>query len=100
MQERVLNFYAVSGPHDATWGTDDPEDFKVFLKSAKVALALFLWTGVGKLLLFSDTLHYWLIQLTNLTIDTIYSVRQELTAIRLMVLQNRMVLDLVTAPQG
>lgn len=97
---RARRAAATYAPHDAIWGTNVPEDFKVFPKSSKVALYPFLWTGVGKLLLFSDILHYRLLQLTNLTIDTTSSICQELTAIRLMVLQNRMVLDLMTAPQG
>lgn len=55
-------------PDDAMLVTDVPEEFKVFPKGNKVALALFPWTGVGKLLLFSDTLHFRLLQLTNLAL--------------------------------
>lgn len=51
-------------------------------------------------MLFADTLHYRLLQLTNLTVNATSSIRQILSAIRYMVLQNRMVLDLVTASQG
>lgn len=47
--------------------------------------------------MFADTLHYCLLQLTNLTVNATSSIRQKLTAIRLMVL---LVLDLVKAAQG
>lgn len=78
------------------WGTDVPPDFLLrSLQSYAVPTS-----EVGKLLLFADTLHYRLLQLTNLTVNATSSIRQELTAVRYMVLQNRMVLDLVTASQG
>lgn len=38
--------------------------------------------------------------LTNLTINITYSIKEELTAMRLMIIQNRMVLDLLTAEKG
>lgn len=62
-----------------------PDD-KVFSDSSRVALSVFPNIGVGKIFLFSETLLYRLLQLTNLTLNVIASVCQELTAICLMVL--------------
>lgn len=86
--------------HDAVWGSDVPDEFKHWSSSEKVALALFPWVGVAKNILRLETVDYRLKSFTNITRTALGGIREELTALRLTVVQNRMALDLLTAPQG
>nr|XP_049617757.1 endogenous retrovirus group PABLB member 1 Env polyprotein-like [Syngnathus scovelli]XP_049617758.1 endogenous retrovirus group PABLB member 1 Env polyprotein-like [Syngnathus scovelli]XP_049617759.1 endogenous retrovirus group PABLB member 1 Env polyprotein-like [Syngnathus scovelli] len=87
-------------PHDPVWGVNVPEDHKVWSAGDKVVLALFPQIGVGKLSLVIETLNYRFQSFVNLSLQVNDGQNREIQAIRLMVLQNRMVLDLLTAAQG
>uniref|UniRef100_A0A3Q2Z0G8 RNase H type-1 domain-containing protein n=1 Tax=Hippocampus comes TaxID=109280 RepID=A0A3Q2Z0G8_HIPCM len=87
-------------PHDSVWGTDVPEEFKHWSKGEKFGLALFPWAGVAKNMLRIETIDYRLKSFVNFSIGVEEGQNRELEAIRLMVLQNRMVLDLQTAATG
>nr|XP_049605249.1 uncharacterized protein LOC125985970 [Syngnathus scovelli]XP_049605250.1 uncharacterized protein LOC125985970 [Syngnathus scovelli] len=91
---------ATFDPHDPVWGANVPEDHKVWSAGDKVVLALFPQIGVGKLSLFIETLNYRFQSFVNLSLQVNDGQNREIQAIRLMVLQNRMVLDLLTAAQG
>ncbi|CAI5667793.1 unnamed protein product [Oreochromis niloticus] len=45
-------------PHDPIWGSDVPQDFKLWITGQKVVHALFPWVGVGKHALRIETLDY------------------------------------------
>nr|XP_049581848.1 endogenous retrovirus group PABLB member 1 Env polyprotein-like [Syngnathus scovelli] len=91
---------ATFDPHDPVWGANVPDDHKVWSVGDKVVLALFPQIGVGKLSLFIETLNYRFQSFVNLSLQVNDGQNREIQAIRLMVLQNRMVLDLLTAAQG
>ncbi|TWW71594.1 Endogenous retrovirus group FC1 [Takifugu flavidus] len=57
-------------------------------------------SGVAKNILRLETVDYRLKVFTNLTKVALTGVKEEMTALRLMTMQNRMALDLITAPQG
>ena len=86
--------------HDSVWGTDVPGDQKIWTKGTKVTLSLFPWLGVGKLMLRMETLNYRLGLFVNATLVSMEGLNDEVSQIRLMVLQNRLVLDLLTASSG
>ncbi|MGL5599255.1 MAG: hypothetical protein ACRDDA_14365 [Aeromonas sp.] len=87
-------------PHDSVWGTDVPLDHKLWNDGQKVALALFPWVGVGKLMLRVETVAYRFESFVNTTITALKGIKEELTALRLMEMQDRMVLDQMTASLG
>lgn len=87
-------------PHDSIWGTDVPEEHKHWSTGDKVLLSLFPWIGTAKNTLRLETVDYRLKLLTNLTIDVNAGQNVQIEALRMMVLQNRFVLDMVTAAQG
>uniref|UniRef100_A0A674NU83 Envelope glycoprotein n=1 Tax=Takifugu rubripes TaxID=31033 RepID=A0A674NU83_TAKRU len=87
-------------PHDSVWGTDVPREFKHWPTGNKVIMTLFPWLGIGKNILRLETVDYRLKVFTNLTKVALTGVKEEMTALRLMTMQNRMALDLITAPQG
>uniref|UniRef100_A0A3B5KFR3 Uncharacterized protein n=1 Tax=Takifugu rubripes TaxID=31033 RepID=A0A3B5KFR3_TAKRU len=94
-----LNEYEFK-PHDSVWGTDVPQEFKHWTDGQKVSISLFPWVGVAKNILRLETVDYRLKVFTNLTKVALAGVKEEMTALRLMTMQNRMALDLITAPQG
>lgn len=63
-------------------------------------MALFPWVGTAKKILRIETIDYRSKLFVNFTALTLSGVREELRALRLMVLQNRMALDLLMASQG
>lgn len=75
--------------HDSIWGADVPSDHKLWSDGQKVALILFPWLGVGKITLRLETLDY-----------RFGGVKEELTALRMMELQDLKVLDQVTTASG
>ncbi|XP_061134341.1 endogenous retrovirus group PABLB member 1 Env polyprotein-like [Syngnathus typhle] len=91
---------ATFDPHDPVWGANVPDDHKVWSVGDKVVHALFPWIGVGKQSLFIETLNYRFQSFVNLSLQVDDGQNREIQAIRLMVLRNRMVLDLMTAAQG
>lgn len=82
------------------WGTNVPEEYIHWNTGQKIALTLFPWVGVAKNTLRMETMDYRLKTFVNLTIDIEDGQNKELSALRLMVLQNRMVLDMLTAEKG
>src|SRR4029434_9957632 len=86
--------------HDSVWGTDVPDDQKIWTTSSKVILFLFPALGVGKVMLRMETLNYRLGLFVNATLVSMEALNDEVSQIRLMVLQNRLVLDLLTAASG
>uniref|UniRef100_A0A674MHS6 Uncharacterized protein n=1 Tax=Takifugu rubripes TaxID=31033 RepID=A0A674MHS6_TAKRU len=74
--------------------------FKHWSTGNKVIMTLFPWLGIGKNILRLETVDYRLKVFTNLTKVALTGVKEEMTALRLMTMQNRMALDLITAPQG
>lgn len=87
-------------PHDAVWGTDLPKDHKLWSDANKVALSLFPQLQVGKLLLRVQTLDYRLGLFVNITLTAVKGINQELTALWMIELQDRTILDQLTAASG
>lgn len=90
----------LSTKHDSVWATNVPKDHKLWTDGQKVLLSLFPWLGVGKVMLQMETLDYRFGSFANITIAALKDVKQELRALRMMDLQDRMVLDQLTASQG
>ena len=86
--------------HDSVWGTDVPDDQKIWTTSSKVILFLFPALGVGKVMLRIETLNYRLGLFVNATLVSLDGLNDEVSQIWLMVLQNRLVLDLLSAASG
>lgn len=87
-------------PHDAIHGSDVLDEHKLWSTGQKILLSAFPQFGVGKLFLRMETVDYRMHLLINATIKAINGTMTEISAMRLMVLQNRLVLDLLTAKQG
>ncbi|XP_047244641.1 syncytin-B-like [Girardinichthys multiradiatus] len=87
-------------PHDTVWGSDVPDAFKHRSTGNKILLSLFPWLGVGKNMLRLETIDYRLGLFVNATTKALTGLSTEVTALRTVVLQNRMVLDLLTASFG
>uniref|UniRef100_A0A3B4B9G1 Uncharacterized protein n=1 Tax=Periophthalmus magnuspinnatus TaxID=409849 RepID=A0A3B4B9G1_9GOBI len=87
-------------PHDPLWGTDVPDDHKLWTTGEKVLLSLFPQVGVGKLMLRMETLSYRFSSFVNTTISILEAQRAELHGLRAVALQNRIVLDHLTASMG
>lgn len=77
-----------------------PLDSRRSGKGDKLAGALFPWFGVGQNAHEIDKVAYELETLTNLTTEGFQIMQPEIRAIRIMVMQNRMVLDMLLAEQG
>lgn len=87
-------------PHDAIWGSDVPAEHKLWSDGEKVILSVLPQMGVGKLLLHMQTVNYQMGLFLDATTAALRAQLEEMSALRLMTLQNRMVLDLLVAPQG
>lgn len=57
--------------HDSIWGTDVPNDHKLWTNGQKGSLALFPWLGTGKLMLRMETFDYRFEQSVNSTRDCV-----------------------------
>ncbi|XP_023808666.1 uncharacterized protein LOC101166204 isoform X3 [Oryzias latipes] len=87
-------------PHDSIWGSDVPGDHKLWNTGQKVTMALFPWVGTAKNALRIETIDYRLGLFLNATIKAFKGYNEEMSSMRLMVLQNRLVLDLLVAQEG
>lgn len=83
-----------------TRGQDVPDEYRLNSLGQKFGWSIVPSLGVAHAFLLLDKVHYHVLQLTDLTFNATEAIREELTALRLMTLQNRMVLDLLTASQG
>lgn len=82
------------------WGSDLPEDYKLWSEGDKVALGLFPWVGVAKNILQLENINYRLMSFVNITIATTAAISNELGTLRLIAMQNCMALAQSTAAQG
>lgn len=87
-------------PHDSVWGTDVPDDHKLWSTGQKIVLSALPFLGVGKVMLRVETLHYRMTAFINATVKALKGLAEEVGAIREMELQDRTVLDVLTASQG
>ncbi|XP_048843204.1 uncharacterized protein LOC125715510 isoform X6 [Brienomyrus brachyistius] len=87
-------------PHDSVWGSDVPQEFKHWSTDQKVLMSLFPWVGTAKNTLRLETIDYRLGLFINNSIIINEQQNGEIDAIKQMVIQNRMVLDILTAAQG
>uniref|UniRef100_A0A3B5QB50 Uncharacterized protein n=1 Tax=Xiphophorus maculatus TaxID=8083 RepID=A0A3B5QB50_XIPMA len=62
--------------------------------------SLFPWVGIGEIRDHVEINRYGLLRLINITYQLANGTMEELTELRNMVMQNRVVLDFLTAPQG
>uniref|UniRef100_A0A3B5PUF2 Uncharacterized protein n=1 Tax=Xiphophorus maculatus TaxID=8083 RepID=A0A3B5PUF2_XIPMA len=61
---------------------------------------LFPWVGIGEIRDHVEINRYGLLRLINSTYQLANGTMEELTELRNMVMQNRVVLDFLTAPHG
>uniref|UniRef100_A0A669EZH5 Envelope protein n=1 Tax=Oreochromis niloticus TaxID=8128 RepID=A0A669EZH5_ORENI len=86
--------------HDSIWGSDVPEEFKLWTERQKVAHALFPWVGVGKHALRIETLNYRFGLFLNASCKVNSEQNEEIDALRIMVMQHQVALDIVLAEKG
>lgn len=77
-----------------------PWEFRIWGPGAKFLQGLFPWIGVGKVGTHVEINRYALLRHINWTQTLGTALAEEQKAIRTMVLQNRLTLDLITASQG
>ena len=87
-------------PHDSIGGSNVPAEFKLWSTADKVVLSLFPQLGVAKVMLRVETLDYRFGLFLNATMTIEEAQNREIDQVRTMVLQNRWVLDLLTAAAG
>ncbi|CAI5677790.1 unnamed protein product [Oreochromis niloticus] len=86
--------------HDSVWGSDVPEEFKLWTDRQKVTHALFPWVGVGKHALRIETLNYRFGLFLNASCKIDDEQDQEIDALRIAVMQKRVALDMILAEKG
>ncbi|XP_014835547.1 PREDICTED: uncharacterized protein LOC106913396 [Poecilia mexicana] len=92
-------------PEVKRWGglttdTGVPWEFKIWGRGEKFMQGMFPWVGVGEIRDHVEINRYGLLRLINSTHQLANGTMRELTELRNMVLQNRVVLDFLTASQG
>ena len=87
-------------PHDSIWGSDVPQEFKLWSTGNKISNSLFPWVGVAKVMLRVETLNYRFASFMNISLNIFEGYNTEIDAMRTMLLQHQTVLDLLTASQG
>lgn len=86
--------------HDSMWGSDVPEEFKLWTEKQKVVHALFPWVGVGKHALRIETLNYRFGLFLNASCKINDEQNQEIDALSIAVMQHRVALDMILAEKG
>ncbi|CAI5669564.1 unnamed protein product [Oreochromis niloticus] len=86
--------------HDSVWGSDVPEEFKLWTDRQKVIHALFPWVGVGKHALRIETLNYRFGLFLNASCKIDEEQDQEIDALRIAVMQHRVALDMILAEKA
>ncbi|XP_017165602.1 endogenous retrovirus group PABLB member 1 Env polyprotein-like [Poecilia reticulata] len=92
-------------PEVKRWGglttdTGVPWEFKIWGRGEKFMRGMFPWVGVGEIQDHVEINRYGLLRLINSTHQLANGTVRELTELRNMVLQNRVVLDSLKASQG
>ncbi|XP_034020277.1 uncharacterized protein LOC117504838 [Thalassophryne amazonica] len=83
------------------WQSNDvPEEFKIWKDWERGGLSMLPWLGIPNLQFLLETVNYRLAVFLNASLVVNKAQNKMLTEIRTMVLQNRLVLDLLTAAQG
>ncbi len=98
--QKKRSFSPTIQPHDSVSGSDVPSEFKHWSDGSKVAMSLFPWVGVAKNTLRLETIDYCLGLFLNNSIAVNNEQNEEIDALRAMVIQNRMALDMLTAANG
>lgn len=87
-------------PHDSIWGSDLPQEFKLWTTGQKVLHSLFPWVGNGKNMLRIETLDYRFGLFLNSSTKINKAQNEEIDAIRIVVMQHRVTLDMILAKRG
>lgn len=87
-------------PHDSIWGTDVPDEFKLWTKGQKVMLSLFPWAGNAKNMLRIETLDYRFGLFLNASTKINKAQNEEIDAVRITIMQHRVALDMILAEKG
>ncbi|XP_076732446.1 uncharacterized protein LOC112433505 [Maylandia zebra] len=87
-------------PHDPIWGSDVPAEFKLWTTRQKVLHSLFPWVGTGKNTLRIETLDYRFGLFLNSSTKINKAQNEEIDAIRIVVMQHRVALDMILAERG
>ncbi|KAL3971779.1 hypothetical protein ACER0C_025128 [Sarotherodon galilaeus] len=75
-------------PHDPVYGSDVPEEFKLWTTGQKVLHSLFPWVGTGKNMLRIETLDYRFGLFLNASCKINDEQNQEINALRIAVMQH------------
>ncbi|XP_025761097.1 syncytin-A-like [Oreochromis niloticus] len=86
--------------HDPIWGSDVPEEFKLWTTGQKVLHSLFPWVGTGKNMLRIETLDYRFGLFLNASCKINEQQNQEIDALRIAVMQHQVALDMILAEKG
>lgn len=87
-------------PHDSIYGSDVPKNFKLWTDGQKVLHSLFPWVGAGKNMLRIETLDYRFGLFLNASMKINKAQNEEIDAIRIVVMQHRVALDMILAEKG
>ncbi|CAI5644578.1 unnamed protein product [Oreochromis niloticus] len=87
-------------PHDPIYGSDVPEEFKLWTTGQKVLHSLFPWVGTGKNMLRIETLDYRFGLFLNASCKINNQQNEEIDALRITVMQHRVALDMILAEKG
>ncbi|CAI5651344.1 unnamed protein product [Oreochromis niloticus] len=87
-------------PHDPVYGSDVPEEFKLWTTGQKVLHSLFPWVGTGKNMLRIETLDYRFGLFLNASCKINEQQNQEINALRIAVMQHQVALDMILAEKG
>ncbi|CAI5668323.1 unnamed protein product [Oreochromis niloticus] len=87
-------------PHDPVYGSDVPEEFKLWTTGQKVLHSLFPWVGTGKNTLRIETLDYRFGLFLNASCKIDQEQNEEIDALRISTMQHRVALDMILAEKG